>query len=265
MTTERRALVSGKFRPALVLGESKLQAETTYTVIFVLAGFLAILTIWRFIRAAGTTIGQIKFESERDRYQHQRIEWQREREYQQFRKASRKINGKANNIHWDDSDRRAHRQLHVDDAADEVFDLTTEPRAMDVSTPWGWPSSSAKKVNRAGYRVRATSRKRKGNAFVNFFKSKQVIDEEYKARRARSIRHLVEDRYGRVSDTPQMQEVEWASPELPAALLKERASDQVLGRDNKKHSIDDMKEIRALRLVSDVPGTVKAQQRALGE
>lgn len=242
-----------------------MQAETTYLVIFVLAGFLAILTIWRFIRAAGTTIGQIKFESERDRYQHQRIDWQREREYQQFRKASRKIDGKASNIHWDDGDRRAHRGFHVDDAADEVFDLATETRAMDVSTPWGWPSSSAKKVNRAGYRVKAPSRKRKENAFVNFFKSKQVVDEAYKARRARSIRHLIEDRYGRVSDTPQMEEVEWASPKLPAELLKERASDQVLGRDNKKHSIEETREVRALRLVSDVPERMRTQQRALGE
>ncbi len=238
-----------------------MQAETTYIVIYSLAGFLVLLTIWRFIRAAGTTISQIRFESERDRYQHQRIARQREQEYHRFRKATRKINGKARGLNWDESDRRAHRSYHVDDMADEVFDPLTDDRAMDIATPWGWPTSVSKKVNRFGYQAKP---RRRNSAFANFFRTKQVVDDEYRARQQRCIRSLVEDRYGRVSDLPEMEEIEWSAPKLPPELLKERASDQVLGQKRSDQNISDLTEIRALKLVHDVPGEIKKQYKVSG-
>jgi hypothetical protein len=242
-----------------------LQEEYTYLAIFILAGFFVLLIIWRFIRAAGSTIGQLRFEAERDRYQHQRIAWEKERQYQAFRKSTRKINGKARRVKWDRSDRRAQRDFHIDESADEVFDSSGDYWNKDVRTPWGWPSSAGKRINPAGYRRRPSLRSRMGKSISEFFRPKQVIDDEYRARRERNIRHLVEDRYGPVGQGPQMTEFEWSSPQLPAELLKEREADQVLAQEFSKDPDKEVRNIKAFRLVSDMSGSADARQRASGQ
>lgn len=229
--------------------------EATYFALFFLIAAFLLLTLLRIVRAARGTIRQINDESRRDRLQRERIA--REREFQQraLRRGTRRIDGKANKISWDEKGRRAKRTYHFDEAADEVFDPVSDVRGMDVRTPWGWPSSG-RKTGAAPNRYAKTTRARMANSIVGFFKPKQVKDADYLQRRERSIRSLVEDRYGRVGHhtASHMPDFEWSKPELPAELIEERKHDQM--HANKPNQDVDLKQdkLRGLRVVDGKAG-----------
>ena len=264
-STERRNVLSDLFRRRSAIGDSKLQVELTYLVIFFLVGVFVVLTAIRLIRAAGSTISQLRHESERDRRQHRRIAEEKYRQFVALREGSRKINGKATRIRWDESGRRAHREFHVDGAVDEVFDDTNEFRNMDVRTPWGWPSASGKRISPAGRRRRPPLSVRMRNAAVALFRNKQVIDDEYRARVQRNIRALIEDRYGRAGHGHlPASEIEWSKPQLPAELIRERQADQMHVKRESDPSDAQQRTIRALQLVSETKKDTGTKRKAAG-
>lgn len=242
-----------------------MQEEYTYIALFVLVGVFVLLTGIRLIRAAGNAIGQLRFESERDRYQHRRIAAEKNRQFAALKQVSRKINGKPRKVHWNDGDRRAHREYHLEDVADEVFDVTTDFNGMDVRTPWGWPSSSGKRVNPVVRTRKPAKKSGIGNSVRNFFKTKTVVDEEYRARQRRSMRVMVEDRYGRAGHGFSASEVEWSKPELPPALVRERQSNRIYASKSNQDSEYGLIDAGSLRLVSDRTGTIVEKRKASGE
>ncbi len=245
-----------------------MQAEFTYFALFFLVAAFMLLTLWRMIRAARSTIRQIKYESRRDRLEHQRIAREHDLQTRALRRATRNINGDADKANWGQGGRRrAHRSYHVDDAADEVFDPVSNVRGMDVRTPWGWPGS--KKVNgRRPYKPGPPLSARMKTAAAAFFKPKKVVDEEVRARRERSIRSLVEDRYGRVGfhSNSQMPDIEWSRPTLPRELLEERETDQILARKPLEGVESDTKTLRGLQVVGGNPrlGKTETSRKASG-
>lgn len=224
--------------------------EVTYFALAFLVAVFLLLTLLRIIRAARGTIYQLQKESRRDRLQRERIAKEREFQQRALRRGTRRIDGKAHKVSWDNNDRRASRSYHVDEAADEVFDPVSDVRGMDVRTPWGWPSST-RKTGAVPNRYARSTRSRVASSITGFFKPKKVKDTEYQLRRERSIRSLVEDRYGRVGQhtASQMPEFEWSKPKLPAELIEERKHDQMLA--NKPDQDVDLKQdkLRGLRVV----------------
>lgn len=244
-----------------------MQNDFTYLALFFLAAAFILLTLWRMICAARSTILQLSYESRRDKAQHQRIARERDIQKRALRRGTRKINGKAHKVDWDTADRRAQRYYHVDEAADEVFDPVTDERGMDIRTPWGWPGS--KKVNgRRPYKPGPSVTARMKSAARAFFRPKRVVDEEVRARRERCIRSLVEDRYGRAGYFPtgQMPDIEWSRPPLPPELVKERETDQILARKPAQGVQSETKTLRGLQVVGGNPrlGKTKSDRKVSG-
>lgn len=244
-----------------------MQSEYTYFVLFFLVAAFILLTLWRMVRAARSTIRQLHDESRRDKLQHQRIAREHDMQTRALRRGTRNIDGAARKVNWDQADRRAQRSYHVDQAADEVFDPVSDVRGMDVRTPWGWPGS--RKVNgRRPYKPGPPMSERIKTAAAAFFKPKKVVDEEVRARRERSIRSLVEDRYGRVGfhNTSQMPDIEWSRPALPRELLEERETDQILARKPSQGVVSGTKTLRGLHVVGGNPrlGKTETDRKASG-
>lgn len=243
------------------------QSEYTYFALFLLIATFALMTLWRMFRSARSTFRQLNEESRRDKLQHQRIARERDFQTRALRRGTRGIDGTAHKVRWDKSGRRAQRSYHLDEAADEVFDPVSDVRGMDIRTPWGWPGS--KKVNGLRpYKARPPVSARIKQAMVAFFKPKKAIDEEVRARRALSIRSLVEDRYGRVGFNAggQMSDIEWSRPALPRELMKERETDQILARKPRQGVQSGTKTLRGLQVVGGNPrlGKDKTERKAFG-
>lgn len=238
-------------------------AEYTYFALFVLITAVLLLTILRIFRGAKGTIRQLNYESRRDRLQHERIAREKHFQSKALRRATRKINGRANAVGWDQSDRRARRDYHIDEAAHEVFDPVSEVRGMDIRTPWGWPGSNSR--NRDLTRLRSSAPSGFGAALTAFFRPKQVVDHEVRARREMSIRALVEDRYGRVGYASKNSEIEWSRPQLPPEYLQEREKDQVLALKMSQDAADRPKKIQRIRLVANNPPGESERRRASGQ
>ena len=243
--------------------ELQVQAEFTYFAVFVLIAAILILILMRLFRAANSTIRQLNYESRRDKLQYERIEREKRIQRRALRRGTRKIDGKADSVHWNESGRRARRDYHIDEAADEVFDPVTDVRGMDVRTPWGWPGTGSS-GSRPVYRGSRRARPGFAASVANFFKPREVVDEAYLARRRQSIRALVEDRYGRVIYSSNMSEFEWSKPELPREYLKEREQDQMMAMKLAKNVEAESAKFQALRLVADNEAT-KGQRKASGE
>jgi hypothetical protein len=237
------------------------QSEYTYFAIFVLITAFVILTLLHMFRAAKSTISQLNEESRRDRLQRERIAREKHFQTRALRRGTRKIDGRATKVQWDQADRRAQRTYHVDESADEVFQLATDNRGMDVRVPWGWPGS--KKNQQASVRrpVRTSQ-----SGMSGFFKRRQVIDDEVRARRERSIRSLVEDRYGRVGfhAATTMSEVEWSKPALPKELIEERKTDQMLAGKPAIGVESKAKRVRGLRVVTNKKEQGEKQKKVSG-
>ncbi len=227
-----------------------MQAEYTYFVVFVLIAASLILVMLRMFRSAKNTIRQLKYESRRDQKQYERIEREKRLQRRALRRGTRRINGKANRVHWDTSDRRARRDFHLDEAADEVFDPVADLRGRDVRTPWGWPQRDMV-GGRPAYRRRSTAKSGFATAVADFFKTREVVDEAYIARRKQAIRAMVEDRYGRASMSSHTPDFEWSRPVLPRAYLEERARDQMTVKKLAEGVEAEVAKFSALRLVSD--------------
>lgn len=237
--------------------------EYTYFALFVLITAVLLLTLLRIFRGAKGTIRQLNYESRRDRLQHERIAREKHIQSKALRRGTRKINGKANSVGWDQSDRRARRDYHIDEAAHEVFDPVSQVRGMDIRTPWGWPGSNARNGDLS--HRRASTRSGFGAAFSAFFRPKQVVDHEVRAQREMSIRALVEDRYGRVGYASKNSEIEWSKPQLPPEYLKEREKDQLLAWKMSQGAADESKRIQGIRLVASNPPGASQRRRASGE
>lgn len=237
--------------------------EFTYFVLFFLITAVVLLSLLRMFRGAKGTIRQLNDESRRDRLQHERIAREKHLQYKALRRGTRRINGKANAVGWDQSDRRARRDYHVDEAAHEVFDPVSQVRGMDIRTPWGWPGSNAR--NRDLSQRRSSAPSGFGAALRAFFRPKQVVDHEVRAQREMSIRALVEDRYGRVGYASRHSDIEWSTPQLPPEYLKEREKEQILARKMSQDAADEPKRIQGIRLVASNPPGARQRQRASGE
>lgn len=235
-------------------------AEYTYFALFVLITAVALLTLLRMFRAAKGTIRQLNYESRRDKLQYERIAREKHRQTRALRSGARRINGKKRQVGWDEADRRAKRNYHVDEAAHEVFDQVSEVRGMDVRTPWGWPGSNGR--NSSVSRRRPQARTGFGAAVADFFRTKRVVDQEVRAQRELAIRALVEDRYGRVGHPSPGGEIEWSRPQLPAEYLKERETDQMLAWK----ASQDVRErqIKGLRLIAGKPTGTDKKRKASG-
>lgn len=241
-----------------------MQPEITYFVVFVLITAAAILLLWRLFRAANSTLQDLSNESRRDRLEYERIMREKYRQAQALRRGTRKVNGRHRNVNWDQSGRRAHRSYHVDEAFDEVFDLPTDDRGMDFLTPWGWPAPQGYR-NLASYRHPKSRRSGFKHSVAQFFRKRQLVDDEFRARRQRSIRALVEDRYGRVGYAPQMQEVEWSRPDVTTKLVEERQTDQMLARTAPGLNVEPgAPELTSIRLVSNDEKEVTEPKKASG-
>lgn len=240
-----------------------MQAEYTYFAVFVLLAAVLILFLLRMFRAAKSTIRQLNYESRRDRAQYERIEREKRIQKRALRRGTRRIDGKADNVYWDQGDRRARRDYHIDEAADEVFDPVSDIRGSDVRTPWGWPQRQ-QVAGKFTHQRRARRRSGFTNSIANFFKSKEVVDEAYLARRRQSIRALVEDRYGRVGYNSNMSDFEWSKPDLPREYLEEREKDQMLAMKLAKDVEAEAAKFQALRLVADNENPGK-RRKASGE
>ena len=203
-----------------------MESEYLYFAFFVLAASVLILGSLRMGRAAKTFFETLRQDIRRDRRQRERIEREKRFQSKALRHGTRQINGKKRKVSWDQDSRRARRDYHVDEAADEVFDPVSNRRGMDIRTPWGWPQPQGYKTL-AHYRHKTKAPRTIGNRLSGLFRTKQLVDEEVRARRHRSIRALVEDRYGRVGANAHMPDIEWSKPELPQELLEERATDQM--------------------------------------
>lgn len=230
--------------------------EVTYFALFFLVAAFLILTIMRMIRAARGTIHQLNKETRRDRLQRERIARERDFQRRALRRGTRRIDGKATMVGWDEKGRRAARSYHADDAVDEVFDPVSDIRGMDVRTPWGWPSSGRKNGAVPNRYAKSTGQRMAGS-ITGFFKSKKVKDLEYKQRRDHSIRALVEDRYGRVVNHSgsEMADFEWSRPNLPAALIEERRHDQMYARKLNQDVELKQDKLAGLRVVENGPGS----------
>lgn len=244
-----------------------MQAEYTYFTLFFLGAVFILLTLWRLFRATRRTIHQLNHESRRDRLEHQRIAREHDFQTRALRRGTRNIDGEAHKANWGKGGRRAQRSYHVDDAADEVFDPVSNVRGMDMRTPWGWPGS--KRINgHRPYNPRPPASARMKAAVVAFFSSKRVVDEEIRARRERSIRSLLEDRYGRVGyhTAGQMTDIEWSRPTLPRELLKERETDQMLAHKPAQGVESETEILRGLQVVGDNPrlGKKEINRKASG-
>lgn len=231
-------------------------AEYTYFILFVLVTTFALLSLWRIVRAAKGAIRQLNYESRRDRLQHERIARERHFQSRALRRSTRKVNGRTH-VGWDQSDRRAQRDYHIDEAAHEVFDPVANVRGMDVRTPWGWPGARSRRRQRAGSDIRST--------ISDFFRPKKVVDHQVRAQREQAIRALVEDRYGRIRHSAPATEIEWSRPQLPPEYLKERENDQVLAWKVSQEAADKAEKIQAIRLVASNTQPSSAQRRASGE
>ena len=243
------------------LGESNLQAEYTYVAILVLLGVFVLLTVWRMLRAAGNTIGQLRYESQRDRYQHKRIADERDRTFSALERGPRRSNISASKIHWDDGDKRAHR---LQEAAGEVYrDINTFPR-QEMRTPWGWPSSGNRR-GAAGPGQKTALRNRVSHSTKAFFRSRQVVDEAYRARQAQCIRALIEDRYGRVGHISPVSDIEWSTPSLPPELLRERAAQKLFARQPDQDPGYGKREAGSLKLVSGKADAAPVKRKVAGQ
>ena len=247
---------------------SKLQEEFTYIALFFLLAVFLLMSLWRIVRAAGTTIGQLRYEADRDRKQHQRIADEKRRQYTAMRQGTRRINGKprSKGVRWDQGGRRrAQRDFHIDESADEVFNDVSDDRGMDVRTPWGWPSSSGKQFGPALHRPRRSKSSGIRDAISAFFKTKHVIDDEYRAHREQSIRHLLEDRYGRVGSGSQTPDFEYSTPQLPQEYVEERETDQLLASKIPQDPEAVARKIKVFRIVSDLPHSADNHKKVSGE
>lgn len=240
-----------------------MQAEYTYFALFVLVTAVLLLTLLRMFRAAKGTIRQLNYESRRDRLQHERIAREKRFQSKALRRGTYKINGNANPVGWDQSDRRAKRDYHIDEAAHEVFDPLSDVRGMDVRTPWGWPGSKGRNGSVYGHGPSTASRF--GAAVSAFFSTKKLVDEEVRAKRQRSIRALVEDRYGRVCYSSPASEIEWSRPQLPREYVKKREKDQVLAWKMAQDAENTAKKMNGIHLVADNRSRAREQRRASGE
>ena len=204
-----------------------MQAEFTYVAIFILVGVFLLLTVLRVIRAAGNTIGQLRYELKRDREQHKRIAKERNHELLALRQSSRRIDGKAVRVNWDVGGRRAHRDEEADFDSFEVFN---EIPRQEMKTPWGWPSSSGGQGKFSGRLRKPDGGARIADSARAFFKPKKVVDEAHRARQAQSIRALIEDRYSRVDRFSAGSDIEWSRPELPDELIREREANRFFAK-----------------------------------
>lgn len=241
-----------------------MQAEYTYFLLFVLVTAVLLLMLLRMFRAAKGTIRQLNYESRRDRLQHERIAREKHFQRRALRRGTHKINGKPNGVGWNQSDRRATRDFHVDEAAHEVFDPVSDVRGMDVRTPWGWPGSNARNGRTRQRRGQSTSA-RLGIAISDFFRPKQVVNHEVLAERQRCIRALVEDRYGRVGYGSKNAEIEWSKPELPPELIEEREQDQMLAWKMAQDKTRKSHKAPGIRVVSGNSSRIGQHRRAAGE
>lgn len=247
-----------------VPGVRNLQAEVTYVAIFVLVGVFLLLTLLRMLRAAGRTIGQLRYESKRDRLEHKRIREQKYMEFRALNRSSRKIDGKATRVHWDGTGRRARRDFHFDETVGGVFNDMNKFRNMDVRTPWGWPGASGRGISPAGRRPRASMKTRFQVAAGNLFRNKRVVDAEHRARQQRNIRALLEDRYGRAGQHLTSAEIEWSRPALPPELIREREEARIFANMPSQQSRDVDIKAGSLRLVSDEETKAEENRRATG-
>lgn len=241
-----------------------MQPELTYFALFVLGAAFLLLTLWRIFRAARNTIYRLNYESRRDRLQHERIEREKRMQARALRRGTRKVNGKAHSINWDRKGRRARRDSHIDEAAHEVFGLASDTRCMDIRTPWGWPESNGGR-RPARYRPKPSIASRLRDAASSFFRPKQLVDEQYRARRQQSIRALVEDRYGRVGYGADASEIEWSRPTLPKEYLEERRNDQMVAGKAARRVQIKTNEFKALHLAPDDPQPRAEQKKASGD
>ena len=238
-----------------------MQAEYTYVAIFVLLGVFILLTAWRLLRAAGNTIGQLRYESQRDRQQHKRIAAERDRTLTALEKGPRRVSGKATKINWDNSDKRAQRLKKA--ASDAYRDIDTFPE-QEVRTPWGWPSSGGRSLSGVRKNRPALST-RVSNSAKDLFRSKKVVDDAHRARQAHSIRALFEDRYGRVGHNIPASDIEWAKPKLPPELLKEREARRFFANQPNQDSDFGENRKNGLKLVSSDNDPVTQERKAAGE
>jgi hypothetical protein len=239
------------------------EAEYTYFALFVLVTALLVRVMWRMFHAARKTIKQLNYETRRDQLQHERILREKDFQAKALKRGTRKIDGKPPSVQWDSSERRAKRDFHIDEAAHEVFDQATDVRGMDVRVPWGWPAPKGHPRVAPGStrRSRPTGFK---DTVARLFQPKQVIDENYLARRQWSLRHLVEDRYGRVGFAQMglMSDIEWSKPQLPAELIEERKNDQMLAWKSTQET--EIQELKGIRLVADNTKPTKSHKKASG-
>lgn len=207
-----------------------MQAEATYFALAVLVTSLVLMVVLRLTKSAGKTISELRRESQRDRLEHARIARQKYFQEEALRRGSRRVNGKARMVRWDASGRRATRDFHLENEAGEIFGSSRRRSFnIDANTPWGWPAQ------KANHPLVVPSRNKYAEAISGFWKrlvatKKTVGDSEYRSRFENSMRHLLEDRYGRVDHEHKLPSVPWVPPELPEELLEERRSDQIHAR-----------------------------------
>ena len=207
-----------------------MQAEYAYFVVAVLVTSLVLMVILRLTKSAGKTIGELRRESQRDRLEHARIARQKYFQEEALKRGSRRVDGKARMVRWDAQGRRATRQVHLEHEAGEAF-RANRPHHLniDANTPWGWPEQ------KANHPLIVPTRNKYVEAISGFWKrlvaTKQIVgDSEYRTRFEKSMRHLLEDRYGRVGYEYETTTVEWVPPELPQELVEERRGDQMHAR-----------------------------------
>lgn len=205
-----------------------MQLEFVYLALFMVSATLLVLLLIRMGRNANDTIRELKREIRRDRRQQNRVQRQRYLESEILRRSARKINGKPLDVGWDNRRRRAHRDLHLGDLPDEDFTRNDHAWLGEFRTPWGWPGMKSNKRLASKRAPSPLSDRLSALARTLLQKKQTVSDESYQLKRAWCIRHLVEDRYGRVEIGPNMQEVEYVQPRLPRKFLEERETDQIL-------------------------------------
>jgi hypothetical protein len=239
-----------------------LQAEYTYVAIFVLLGIFVLLTVLRTFRATSGLIHQLRYEFWRDREQHERIAREKSFQLAALRRSSRHIDGTAREIRWDQGDKLPDA---IKDAAGEAFRNISEFPVQELRTPWGWPASSARRLERVGQITKPTLGSRVSQSARGFFRRKQVVDEAIRARQAQSIRSLVEDRYSQARPNMASSEIEWTRPMLPPELLRERELERFFATQAQQDSKRGVASQGRIRLVSDDSDTAANEKRVAGE
>ena len=220
-----------------------------------------LLAARRMFIAGRKLIRELRYESTRDRKQAERIAHEQKFQSKALRRGTRKIDGKPRDVDWDQKGKRAGRSFHPDNASHEVFGPASEKRAMDVRTPWGWPSRQGGHANAAS----TSSKRGLGRTLSGWFRSKQVVDEEVRARQLQSLRRLVEDRYGRSASGLLPSDMEWSKPQLPDAYLREREQDQMLAWRPDQDRTPDTDQMERLSVVAEDSSSEKDRQKASGE